>query len=187
MLITIVPARELIKKYLLDHNNQIHSRESEVVLRTLAQEFGENEEEWGLAGLLHDLDWELTQQDHSQHGLKTSELLKQEGYELAPASMHAISAHNQEGTDVLRSSQLDYALAAGETITGLIYATALLRPEKLTGMTASSLNKKFKDRSFAAKVSRETIMEIEKIGLEKNKFFELAIVAMQEIAVEIGL
>jgi predicted hydrolase (HD superfamily) len=100
---------------------------------------------------------------------------------------HAITAHNEQHTGVKRVNKLDYALAAGESVTGLIYAYALMRPEKLNGMAASSLNKKFKDKSFAANVSREFIADIEKIGLEKSKFFEITIRAMQSIQSEIGL
>ena len=76
-------------------------------------------------------------------------------------------------------------MASAESITGLIYAYALMRPEKLQGMKVSSLNKKFKDKSFASKVSRKLIADIEKTGLEKPKFFEIAIKAMQDIASEI--
>jgi len=187
MSITIQDANVLINKYLKDKNNLIHSRESEMVLRALAQEFKENEKDWGIAGLLHDLDWELTSENWPQHGVKTLELLKNEGYEVPEEVAHAISAHNEQHTKVQRTSKLDYALAAGESVTGLIYAYALMRPEKLNGMAASSLNKKFKDKSFAANVSREFISDIEKTGLEKSKFFEIAIRAMQSIQSEIGL
>ena len=187
MLINITQARDLVKKYLQDHNNQIHSRESEVVLRALAQALGENEEVWGLAGLLHDLDWEQTSSDWPQHGIKTMVILESEGYEIPAEAAHAISAHNEMHTGVKRESKLDYALAAGESVTGLIYAYALMRPEKLVGLSASSLNKKFKDTKFAANVSRALINDIEKTGLEKSKFFEIAIGAMTAIASEIGL
>jgi predicted hydrolase (HD superfamily) len=71
MAITIQNAQFLLNKYLKDKNNLIHSRESEIVLRALAQEFKENEEIWGIAGLLHDLDWELTSENWPQHGVKT--------------------------------------------------------------------------------------------------------------------
>jgi putative nucleotidyltransferase with HDIG domain len=185
MQITLEKARDLINKYLKDENNRLHSRESEVVLRAVAKHFGEDEELWAAAGLLHDLDWEQTAEDPSKHGLKTLELLKEEGFELPDDFAHAISSHNEMLTGVKRESKLDFALAAGESITGLIYAYALMRPEKLNGMKASSLNKKFKDRNFAAKVSREFISDIEKTGLEKSEFFRIAIEAMQGISGEI--
>lgn len=187
MKITIEKARELIKKYLQDTNNQIHSRESEVVLRALAKELGEDEEVWGIAGLLHDLDWERTSENFEQHGIKTMDILKDENCEIPEEVSYAIAAHNEAHTGIVRESKLDYALAAGESVTGLIYAYALMRPEKLEGMKASSLNKKFKDKKFAANVSRELISDIEKIGIEKSRFFEIAIQAMQSIAAEIGL
>ena len=187
MTITIEKARKLVKKYLRDKNNQIHSRESEVVLRAVAKELEEDEKIWGITGLLHDLDWEQTSEDWKNHGIKTLEILKEEGFEIPEEMARAISSHNEEHTNIIRKSKLDYALAAGESITGLIYAYARLRPEKLERMKASSLNKRFKEKSFAANVSRELISDIEKIGLEKSRFFEIAIKAMQEIAEEIDL
>lgn len=187
MQITIEKARELVRKHLQDKNNQIHSRESEAVLRALAKELGENEEVWGIAGLLHDLDWEQTSKDFAQHGIKTLAILKEEGYEVPEEAAHAISAHNEAHTGVKRESRLDYALAAGESVTGLIYAYALMRPERLANMQASSLNKKLKDKRFAANVSREYIFDVEKAGLPKSKFLEAAIRAMQGISSEIGL
>lgn len=186
MKINIEKARELVAKYLQDENNRLHSRESEVVLRALAKELGQDEETWGIAGLLHDLDWELTSESPEQHGLKTLDLLKEEGAEVEDEVAHGISAHNESYTKVNRESKLDFALAAGESVTGLIYAYALMRPQNLEGMKPSSLNKKFKNNHFAANVSREFISDIEKIGMEKSKFFEISIQAMQEIASEIG-
>jgi len=187
MQITLEKARELVEKHLKDENNRLHSRESEVVLRATAKHLGEDEELWAMAGLLHDLDWEECIDDFPNHGVRTMGILKEEGFELPEEVAHAITAHNEEYTNVKRESNLDYALAAGESITGLIYAYALMRPEKLTGMKAKSLKKKFKDKKFAAKVSRELISDIEKTGLERGEFFAIAIAAMQEIASEIGL
>jgi len=142
---------------------------------------------WGMAGLLHDLDWEQTAENPSQHGIRTLEILKEEGVEIPEEVGRAITAHNEMHTGVKRESRLDYALAAGESITGLIYAYALMRPDKLSGMKASSLNKKFKDKNFAANVSRELINDITTTGLERSDFFNIAIEAMQGIASEIDL
>ena len=175
-----------MQKYLKSPENQNHSRESEVVLRAIARELGEDDDIWGIAGLLHDLDWEEIGTNYIEHGPRTIQILKEENFDIPENMAHAIISHNSEYTGVNRESKLDFALAAGESVTGLIYAYALMRPEKLAGMQASSLNKKFKDKSFAAKVSREAILEIEKIGMEKSKFFEIAIKAMQEISAEIG-
>jgi uncharacterized protein len=187
MEITLEKARELLEKYLQDPNNRTHSRESEVVLRAIAKRLGQDEDVWGLAGLLHDLDWEETEAAPEKHGVRTMEILEEEGFELPEGVAHAITAHNEDYTGVKRESDLDFALAAGESITGLIYAYALMRPENLNGMKAKSLRKKYKDKKFAAKVSRELIADIEKIGIERGEFFGIAIEAMQEISDEIGL
>lgn len=187
MHITLEKAREILPKYLKDQNNLTHSRESEVVMRALAKRLNEDEEKWAIAGLIHDLDWEQTQDDFEKHGHTTMHILKEEGIEIPEDMEHAIQSHNEEYTGVSRNSIFDFALAAGESVTGLIFAYALMRPEKLVGMKASSLNKKFKDRNFAAKVSREFIADIEKAGIEKSEFFSIAIQAMQEISGEIGL
>jgi len=180
-------AEDLIKKYLKDANNRLHSRESEIVLRAIAKELNEDQEVWGTAGLLHDLDWEETADNFPKHGIRTMEILAEEGFDLPETAKHAISAHNEKHTGVKRETPFDFALAAGESVTGLIYAYALMRPEKLENMKSSSLNKKFKSKSFAENVSREFISDIEKVGIEKSRFFELAIKAMQSIAGEIGL
>lgn len=187
MQITTEKARDLVQKYLKSENNRLHSIESEAVMKALAKELGRGEDIWGIAGLLHDLDWEQTSEDWSRHGIRTMDILKDEDCEIPAEVAHAISAHNEKHTGIARESDLDYALAAGESITGLIYAYALMRPEKLEGMKASSLNKRFKEKRFAASVSRELIADIEKIGMEKSRFFEIAIRAMQSIAQEIGL
>lgn len=187
MEITLEKARELAKKYLQQENNYLHSRESEVILIALAKHLKQDENLWAIAGLLHDLDWEETSEEPEKHGLQTLEIIKKEGFELPEEIAHAISAHNEAYTGVKRESKLDYALAAGESVTGLIYAYALMRPEKLAGMKSGSLNKRFKNKAFAAKVSREFIADIEKIGLDKSEFFQISINAMQKIANEIGL
>jgi len=187
MEITLEKARDLTKKYLQQQNNYLHSRESETILSALAEYFKEDVHTWAMAGLLHDLDWEQTLNSPEKHGLQTLEIIEKEGFELPQKIAHAISAHNEAYTGIKRESKLDYALAAGESVTGLIYAYALMRPEKLTGMKASSLNKKFKNKAFAANVSRELIADIEKIGLDKNQFFQISITALQKIADEIGL
>ncbi|MBM4177401.1 HD domain-containing protein [Candidatus Gribaldobacteria bacterium] len=186
MQITLEKAKELVGKHLKDKNNQIHSFESEAVLGALARELAENEDDWRIAGLLHDLDWEQIGDNYQEHGLKIFDILEQEGYEISEEIKQAIKSHNEKYTNVKRQNKLDYALSAGESITGLIYAYALMRPEKLEGMKASSLNKKFKDEKFAANVQRDLIADIEKIGLEKTRFFEIGIRTMQGLAQEIG-
>jgi len=180
-------AWELLNEHLKKPNNLIHSRESEVVLRGLAKHFGENEDLWGLAGLMHDIDWDKTENEHERHALLGADILEQNNY---PTELvNAVRRHNyvMNGSEA-PETKLDIALLVGETITGLIYAATLVRPDKsLQNVEVKSIKKKFKDKSFAAKVNRDTIRECEKLGLELSEFFEIALNAMKEIAEEIGL
>ena len=120
-----------------------HALASEAVMRALARHLGEDEEVWGLTGLLHDLDYPLTHEDPAKHGLVGAERI---GDRLPDEALHAIRAHNGEMTGVAPSSAFDYALRCGETVTGLVVTAALVRPTGMEGMQASSLKKKMKDR-----------------------------------------
>ncbi len=185
--ININEANALIEKYLKQQYLKYHSRETEVIMRALAKHFGEDAEFWGITGLLHDLDMDETGGDIQTHGIRTIEILKEEGYDI-PVMFRAIQSHVESlgVAGVLRESRLEYVLSAAENVTGLITAYALMRPEKMNEMKASSLNKKFKSKAFAAKVSRELINDIEKAGLQKSEFFQISINAMQKISSEIG-
>ena len=160
-----------------------HALASEAVLGALARHFGENEEVWGLTGLLHDLDYPQTQSDFARHGLLTAELL--EG-KLPLEALHAIKAHNFDYTGVAAESRFDVALRCGETVTGLIVAAALVRPTGLEGMQPSSLKKKLKDKAFAASVNREAIRQCADMDMELDAFLTLAIEALGPVAADIG-
>ena len=100
----------------------------------------------------------------------------------------AIKMHNEEATGMERTTEFQHALAAGETITGLIYATALVYPDKkIKDVKTKSVTKRMKQSAFAASVSRENIMECEKIGIPLNEFADIALNAMKEISDKIGL
>ncbi|MBU0497408.1 MAG: lysine--tRNA ligase [Candidatus Thermoplasmatota archaeon] len=178
----------LLNQHVKQEANINHSIETEVIMRALARELGHNEELWGAAGLLHDLDWEETGEDNAdQHGIQTAEYLTHAGY--PEVLVTAVKAHNFNYNDSPEpSSVLDYSLRIAETITGLIYASALVRPDKKLGsVEVKSIKKKIKDKSFAAKVDRSIIAEHEKIGLELDQFLQISLAAMQEIADDIGL
>lgn len=161
-----------------------HSRASEAVMRGLAAHFGEDEELWGLAGLLHDVDFPHTKETPVRHGVMALDII---GGQLPPEALHAIQAHNEEHTGVAAASRFDYALRCAESVTGLVAANALVRPEGITGMKPKSLKKKMKEKAFAANVDRERIRDCEKIDLELGAFFEIAVAAMTPIAAELGL
>jgi len=102
--------------------------------------------------------------------------------------LDAIVMHNEMATGKERSSEFQHALAAGETITGLITATALVYPDKkVTSVKVKSITKRMKEKAFAASVRREVILECEKIGLSIDEFAEISLNAMQEIGEQIGL
>ena len=152
-----------------------HAEASEAVMRGLAGHFGEDAVIWGLAGLLHDVDYPLTKETPERHGLAAMDIL---GDGLPEEALRAIRAHNSEYTGEVPHSRMDFALRAAESVTGLVTAAALVRPTGMDGMEAKSLKKKMKDKAFAASVNRERIRECERIGLSLDDFLTLAIRAM---------
>jgi len=182
-------AQQIWQKYLKTEYLRLHTRESEAIMRKLANHLGKEEDLWGNTGLLHDLDMDMIDGDYSQHGFKTVEILKNEGYEI-PDMFAAILSHTEGVNDASpkRSSDFEYVLSAAENITGLISAYVAVRPEKkITGTQTSSIIKRLKSKAFAASVNREFIYDIEKTGLNLNDFLQISIDAMTEIADEIGM
>jgi len=178
-------AFELLKSTEKEANLINHGLESEAVMRGLAKKLGRDEEMWGLTGLLHDLDYSQTKENDSRHGLDTAEML--EG-KIPADALDAIRRHAFEMNESDEpSTELDFALRCGETVTGLVHAGALVRPTKIDGMKVKSLKKKMKDKAFAASVNRDTIRECDKIGIELGDFLQIAIASVTEIAPEVGL
>lgn len=184
-------AKKLLDEHVKDPVIKLHSIESEAVLRALAKHFGEDEELWGIAGLLHDIDFDTTKDDVKNHGVLCEEILKKAGVtdELIKVIVsHVYGTECGDYEDKKRNTRFQHALAAGESVTGLIYAYGLMRPDKkLANAELKSIKKKFKDKSFAAKVNRDVIKECELIGLETSEFLQIALDAMKGIADEIGL
>ncbi|GAU08193.1 HD domain-containing protein [Desulfoplanes formicivorans] len=176
-------ALELLQAHVPQKSLINHCLESEAVLKALAREKGQDEAVWGMAGLLHDLDYSMVADTPEQHGMVGADML--EG-QLPDEALHAIRAHN-DMTGVEPETDLDFALRCGETVTGLIHTAALVRPTRMQGMKAKSLKKKMKDKAFAASVNRDVIRECDKIGLELGAFLTLAIGAVAEIAPQVGL
>ncbi len=184
--ITRERALELLHEHIKNPSMVKHCLASEAVMRALAERLGEDPDEWGMAGLLHDLDVEITNADLSVHGKETVRILEQNGVD--PKIITAVKRHNEVSSGEDRQTTFDHALAAGETITGLIIATALVYPDKkLASVKPKSITKRMKERAFAASVSRETIIECEQIGMPLPEFAELALHAMQGIHEELGL
>ncbi len=176
---------DLLNKHITNPKMIAHCLASEAVLMALARRFGEDEQKWGIAGLLHDIDVEWTEGDSNRHALEGAELLRNEG--LPNDAVDAIMMHNEMATGKDRTTQFQHALAAGETITGLIFATALVYPDKkIASVKPKSVVKRMKEKAFAASVNRDTIMECEKIGIPIADFAELSIEALKPIAEELG-
>lgn len=176
----------LLKNYIKKDAMICHSLASEAVMKALAKRLGKDSEQWGMAGLLHDIDVEITNADPFTHGQLAVEILTKHGID--PEIIDAISMHNEMSAPRPRSTEFHYALAAGETITGLITATTLVYPDKkIASVKPKSVVKRMKEKAFAASVKRENIMECEKIGLDINEFASIAIEAMCGISDEIGL
>ncbi len=175
-----------LKEHVKNEKTIIHCLASEAVMRALARKLGEDEERWGLTGLLHDIDVELTNADPKVHALKAEELLAE--FSLDGEMIDAIRMHNDEATGLPRTTTFQHALAAGETITGLIYATTLVYPgKKIASIKYKSVRKRMKEKAFAASVNREHIMECEKIGIPLDEFIQLSVDAMKEVSADIGL
>jgi len=175
-----------LRKHITNEKTIVHCLASEAVMRALARRLGEDEDRWGLTGLLHDVDVEFTNADPKVHALKAEELLAD--FSLDDEMIDAIRMHNDEATGKPRSTTFQHALAAGETITGLIYATALVYPDKkIASIKYKSVRKRMKEKAFAASVNREHILECEKIGIPLDEFIQLSVDAMKEVSEEIGL
>ncbi|MFO7766599.1 MAG: HDIG domain-containing protein [Pelovirga sp.] len=184
--ITRERALELLQQYLRQPNLFNHSLAAEAVMGKLARHLAADETLWRLTGLLHDLDAELTQDDMSRHTHVTAKILQTEG--VNADIIEAICLHNELAHDQRRNKPLHHALAAGETITGLITATALVYPDKkLASVKPKSVRKRFKEKQFAAGANREIIRECEQIGIAVPDFCDLCLTAMQEIAPELNL
>jgi len=185
-------AKRLITENVRDIHTRYHSLETEAVMRALARHFDQNEEEWGIIGLLHDIDWDQTKNDPAHHCVKAIDMLKQAGgsqFLINTIISHAYgSSQCPAYFDKKRSTALEHLLAAAETVTGLIVATALVRPDKkLAEVELASLEKKYKNKSFAANCNRDIIAECELADINLSAFLDLSLKAIKGIAHEIGL
>lgn len=180
-------AIELLRAHVKSENLVRHCLASEAVLRALAARLGGDPELWGLAGLLHDLDVELTAGDPARHTHEAARILG--GLGLPAELIEAVELHNEAAhAGRKRSGPFQTALAAGETVTGMITATAMVYPDrKLSSVKVSSIAKRMKDKRFAASVDRGAIMECEGLGLKLEEFLALSLAAMQGISGDLGL
>jgi putative nucleotidyltransferase with HDIG domain len=189
-----MPTREdawkLLCQYTESQNLRRHALGVEACVRAYARKFNENEDLWGLAGLLHDFDYERwPNTEHSPsagHPAQGSEILRQFGY--PQEVVHAILSH-ADYTGASRSSLLDRALFACDELSGFLVACALVKPSRsLLDVAATSVKKKLKDKAFARGVNRQDITQgAQELGISLDDHINFCIQAMQSIASEIGL
>ena len=184
-------ALEVLKSQNPEEFDLIHYLMSEAVMREVAKKLGEDEDYYGILGLLHDVDWTLTKKNVSTHLTLAPEILK--GLSFDDEFIQIVLSHGYgfnelpELKDKTRTRKIEWALAASETLTGLIYAYALMRGKRVSDMEVKGLKKKFKDKAFAAGCDREIIKEIEKAGLPLDELFAVGIEGVKKIKDEIGL
>lgn len=175
-------ALDLVKKHISNRNLVNHCLACEAIMRRLARYFGEDEEVWGIAGLLHDLDYEYTKDNPEEHGIKSVEMLENS---VSDDIKNAILAHCEKK---IPETRIEKALYAVDPTSGFIVAAALIKPEKkLDVVDVEFLMKRFKEKGFARGANREQMKSCESIGLSLEEFYTLALDAMKQIATEIGL
>ena len=186
---THTPTRDealaLLKEYNAGEGLIKHALAVEAVMRYMARKRGQDEETWGIVGLIHDLDYEKYP---DQHCVKTAEILRERGW--PDDLVRAVVSHGFGlCTDVEPATDMEKVLYAVDELTGLVVATALVRPSRsVMDMKAKSVRKKWKDKSFAAGVSREIIEDgARRLGVDLADLFTDTIMGMREAAADLGL
>ncbi len=155
----------------------------EAVMQKLADVLNQPRDQWGLTGLLHDLDYEETAKTPDRHTLVTEQILKD--YDVPERVVHAIKCHNNKAE---KKDLLDKALYAADPVTGLIVAATLMHPDKkLASVDTEFVLRRFKEKSFARGANRDQIKTCSDIGLDLEKFIDVSIKAMQKISDDLGL
>ena len=175
-----------VKKRVKNRNLLKHMYAVEAVMLYLAQRLDGDQEQWALAGLLHDIDYEDTAGQPEQHSLVGAEILEELGVD--PDIVYAVKVHNPaHGLD--RHSPLDHALHIADPLTGLIVAAALIHPDKkLSSIDSQFIINRFGEKQFARGANREQISLCEAdLGIDLEEFIGIGLTAMQEIAGELGL
>ncbi|MFQ5656935.1 MAG: HDIG domain-containing metalloprotein [Candidatus Methylomirabilales bacterium] len=178
-------AWQVLFEYTENENLRRHALAVEAAMRAYARKFGEDEEPWGIVGLLHDFDYERYP-DLANHPFRGAEILRERGW---PESIiRAILSHGDH-TGVSRQSRMEKTLFACDELTGLIAAAALVRPDKsLENLEVASIKKRMKEKAFAKGVRREDIVRgAEELGVDLDEHITVVLDAMRGIAAPLGL
>ncbi len=176
-------ALTLVKQHLKNKNLVKHSLAVEACMKALAERMGEDVNKWGLAGILHDLDYEITEKSPGLHTTETVKILEEVGIE--PDIIQAIMAH---AAIVPCQTKMDYAIFSIDPLTGLIIAATLMHPsKKLQEVDLGFVKRRYKEKSFARGAKREDIEQIREIGIDLDEFISICLEAMQGIDKDLGL
>ena len=174
---------KLLEAKLKNKNLIKHSLAVEACMKSMAKRFGQNAEMWGLAGLLHDLDYEDTKDDFSRHGFITAEILEEKGID--GRIIEAVKAHTGH---IERKTLMAKALYGVDPLTGLIVAAGLMHPEKkLEALSTEFILNRFKEKSFSKGANRQQISTCQEFGLSLEDFIMICLKAMKEISSDLGL
>ncbi len=185
MEVTREDAWKLLTEYTKSENLRKHALAVEAAMRAYARRFGEDEEKWGIVGLIHDFDYEQ-HPTPEEHPLVGARILEEKGW--PEEIIRAVKSHAPY-LGVPRESLMEKALFAVDELTGLIVAVALVRPTKsIMDVTVKSVKKKWKDKRFAAGVNRQDIEQgAKELGVDLDEHIAIVLEAMQGIAEELGL
>lgn len=173
----------IVRQHLKNKNLVKHSLAVEACMRALARRLSQDVEKWGLAGILHDLDYEITEKSPELHTTETVKILKE--MDVDPEIIQAIQAHAGQ---VSCQSEMDWAIFSIDPLTGLIIAATLMHPsKKLKDVDPGFVGRRYKERSFARGAKREDIEQIRNVGLDLDEFISICLEAMQGIDKELGL
>lgn len=177
-------AWELLCEYTKSENLRKHALAVEACTRAYARKFGEDEEKWGVVGLIHDFDYEAYP-NAPDHPLRGSEILKEKG---CPEDTRRAILGHADYTGVPRDTLMAKALFACDELAGFITACALVRPDRIMSLEAKSVRKRMKDKAFARSVSRQDITQgAEELGVPLDEHIAFCIEAMRAIADRLGL
>lgn len=178
-------ALAMVKKNVKNKNLRKHMYAVEAICKRMAKEFGEDEAKWALAGLLHDIDYDITEKNPEKHSMIGADMLKEAG--LPDDIVYAVRAHN-EVHGYPREALLDKVLYAADPLSGLIVAAALIKPEKkLEAIDTEFILRRFEENSFARGANREQIETCKEFDIDLELFVKLSYEAMLEISDDLGL
>lgn len=176
-------ALALVKQHLKNKNLVKHCLAVESCMKAMAKKLGQDEEKWGLAGILHDLDYEMTKKNPEHHTRETVKILRE--LHVEEEIIRTIEAH---AGMVACQSEMEYSIFSIDPLTGLIIAATLMFPSrKINDVDVDFIKRRYKEKSFARGARREDIEQIQQIGLEMDEFIGICLKAMQDIHGGLGL